>query len=388
MLRIDWLSSLFAPHYRKRVRRGRGRLNSQVEAFEQRVMLAAATATVSGTVQWKDSAGGLHALPSATIEIRDEEATGSELIATTTTNAAGMYSIEITHDDGPMEGTPDIFVRVLARSAIADIAPTSGGTTYSFDSTTTMDISDGPLAQNVNIDNGDATVDDNESVFSVHHSLVSVGQYASTLAGSAPSQIDVVFPSTGSFYDPSAGEIHLVQGDRWDWDVIQHEYGHYFMAVHGFVNNPGGSHSFEDNLAQSRGSKDIGVRLAWGEGWPTYFGIASQLSMGTAALGIPNVGDVVYQDTEDASISLNLETSTGVGEDNEVSVMASLWDLFDANGDGVDELLSVMPRYSISSMRLTRRRWRLPGRRSPTLNRPKARRKSVRSWGKTRLPRF
>lgn len=298
------------------------------------------TIDVNGVVQWTDSAGVAHPLPSATVEIRDDDLIGSNLITTVTTDSSGRYAASFTHDDGLGQGDPDIFVRVLARSSVADIAPDSLlGSTYFMDSAVQDEVADASMLT-INLTAGtpgSTPTQDADTAFSIHHALVLGGQYTGGLAGSTPSQIDVLFPSTGSFFNGS--ELHLLQIDRWDWDVILHEYGHYVQDVHNFENNPGGPHSSRQNLAAQRGSKDIGVHLAWGEGWPTYFGIAAQQRTGAASLGIPNVGDPIYQDTEEASpFSNNLETNGGLGEDNEASVMAVLWDLFDNASDGVDEI--------------------------------------------------
>lgn len=293
------------------------------------------TVTVQGIVRWTDSGGKTHSLPMASVEIRDDDAVGSELIATTTTDAAGNYSSVITHDDGLLQGDPDIFVRVLARSPVADIKPDSLlASTYRMESPVNNEVADGTTLS-LNLTAGNTA--DSETVFSVHHALVMIGGYAGTIAGTMPSQVDTRFPTTRATSLFNGTQLHILQMDRWDWDVVHHEYGHYFMAIHGFQDNPGGSHGFGDNLAAPRG-KDAGLRLAWGEGWPTFFGISGQSATSAATLLVPNVGDVSYQDTEDSTANINLETSTGRGEDNEVSVFASLWDLFDTQSDGLDDL--------------------------------------------------
>jgi hypothetical protein len=121
--------------------------------------------------------------------------------------------------------------------------------------------------------------------------------------------------------------------------VTNHEYGHYFMDNQNIENNPGGSHSSSENLSETRG-KDVGTRLAWGEGFPTYFGTVLQQKMGTAAFGIPNVGDTTYTDTEDSTLTYSIEaiggSGIGLGEDNEATVTRSLWDLYDSAADAGD----------------------------------------------------
>ncbi len=298
---------------------------------------APVTITVSGKVLWTDKGGKTHGVPMATVEIRDEDVVGSELITTVMTNAAGNYTATFTHDDGPLQGNPDIFVRVLARSPIGDIKPDAAGAeTYAMTSPTTNEVADGS-SLTINLTAGNAA--DNETVFGVHHALVMIGSYAGGLAGTAPSQVDVRFPTTRStsLFDSGVKQLHILKLDRFDWDVIHHEYGHYFQNIHGFQANPGGRHSFNTHLAQTRGSKDVGVRLAWGEGWPTFFGTSGQNVSGAAGLMVPNVGDTRYTDTEDSTNNIDLETNAGVGEDDEVSTMSSLWDLFDAAGDGADQ---------------------------------------------------
>jgi len=296
----------------------------------------AANITVKGHVEWTDSAGGKHGLPFATVEIRDEEVIGSDLIATTMTDAAGNYASSFSFDDGLLQGDPDIFVRVFARSPAADIKPdTASGVTYFKESPVQNEV---PTGSTIDINFTIGNVADEDTVFSVHHALVMIGTYAGKLAGVMPSQVDTRFPTTKSTSLFNGTQLHILKLDRWDWDVIHHEYGHYFMSVHGFQNNPGGSHSFGSNLASTRSSKDVGIRLAWGEGWPTFFGTAGQVSLGASALAIPNVGDTSYTDTEDSSNNVNLETSTGLGEDNEVSVMTALWDIYDGSNDGLDKV--------------------------------------------------
>ena len=263
---------------------------------------------VNGTVMWTDSAGNTHPLPGATVEIYDEDTIGDDLLRTTTTNASGAYSVAVDHDD-VVEG-PDIYVKVLASSTIADIKPDSASdVTYFMQSTVHDDQADGStLTVNLTADN--TTV--GGQAFSVHHALVAGGAYISSLNGSAPAKLTTRFPTTESTSLFNGSELHILLMDRWDWDVTLHEYGHYIMDAYNFEDNPGGSHGINSNLSTTRGSKDVGVRLAWGEGWPTFFAVSGLHQMGFASLGVPNVGDMQYQDTEDTSITNHLENDIGV----------------------------------------------------------------------------
>jgi hypothetical protein len=135
-------------------------------------------------------------------------------------------------------------------------------------------------------------------------------RYVSGVSGSALPQVGVVFPDAdGSFY--TGGTLYINPDDPLDWDVIHHEYGHYVSDRYNLDSNPGGCHNPGKNLSEdvqkcldASGNvktygpygKDKGTKLAWGEGWPTYFALSLQRARGGASLGIPNVGDRKYTD--------------------------------------------------------------------------------------------
>jgi len=81
--------------------------------------------------------------------------------------------------------------------------------------------------------------------------------------------------------------------DRYAYDVQYHEYGHYVMDSFNFENNPGGPHNIGDCIANVHSSKDQGVRLAWGEGWPTYWGTTVQRVGGVGRISSDGRGNVV-----------------------------------------------------------------------------------------------
>ncbi|MCA1808627.1 MAG: hypothetical protein LC725_04090, partial [Lentisphaerae bacterium] len=130
-----------------------------------------------------------------------------------------------------------------------------------------------------------------------------------------------------------------------DWDVIFHEYGH-FLANKGsstkFDNSPGGSHSGGTTIPAH--GKDKGVRLAWSEGFATWFAIIAQVQPAQTLLGlpgVPNSGNRFYQDTEDANLKDDLETPTrSHGYASENSIMGLLYDLCDRNVDQSSKGLS------------------------------------------------
>lgn len=293
--------------------------------------------TVTGTILWTDNTGATHPAREVDVEIRDENIVGSELVTTVTAYNGTFFAIVDNSDTFGTSGR-DIFIRVMARSAYAHVV--RGDTpaeTHFLESSVTDDVADGAT---VTINMTANNTDDNNRAFSVHDGLLTIAQYSSFYLGETLARIDTLFPVGGtvSFYDGT--NLHMLRDDWIDWDVIHHEYGHYFMDARDIESNPGGTHNLGENLAERLG-KDRGTRLAWGEGFPTYFGTSGQLRIGASSLGVPNVGDSGYSDTIDSSINYDLETVGALaekGEDDELAVQRTLFDLYDGASDGNDEV--------------------------------------------------
>ena len=278
---------------------------------------------VQGTVRWTDSAGGLHPVDRATVQVRDDEAGVDQVVTTLQTDASGFFSAVIDNNDGDATGR-DVYVRVLANGPGFTIG-------QHINSGVTVDVAGGSaITKNLTANN----TADNNTAFSVHAALVVAADEVVARRGSLFPTVPVVFPSDGSYYDGTT--LNLLAPDRFDWDVALHEFAHYVADRLNIEDNPGGPHN-DTNLSDLRGSKSIGVRLAWGEGWPTYFAVAT-LHERAAGLGIPNIGDTRYQDTEDADLDDDLEANATLGEDNERTVMNILWDLYDAPNDNRDQV--------------------------------------------------
>ena len=291
---------------------------------------------VRGNVQWLDENGDAHPLFGASVDIRDSDLGFDENIVTVGTDIDGNYEAIVDNDDGIGAGDRDIYVRVrLANTLIDTVDADILGNTYEMSSPVHDETPDGAtVTENfltANTGTGPAA--------SVFQAATWIALYARDRNGGSISQVDVVWPNggDGSYYD---GDVQIEQADRWDWDTIHHEYGHYVMDVLNIEDNPGGAHNISDCHADVRGSKSEGLRLAWGEGWPTYFGTAGQQVLNMASLSVPRVGDAGYDDLEDGSVSYSLEAQTGggQGEDNELAVQRLLWDLFDGNADGRDAI--------------------------------------------------
>ena len=292
---------------------------------------SANSGSVSGVARWTDRLGATHPTRLARVELRNS---GSrQLFAESTTGPDGSYTL-------PTPRPGSFFVRVLAQGPGFAIR-SSRGIVQHVDSFVHPTGPETDLSLDLTANN----VDDNNTAFSVAEAILTEDLYLEQLRGSGYPSIDIIFPSPfGTFFDRTVLEIHVLRLDRFDWDVSMHEFGHYVAANMGIDRSPGGGHFPGFNMSEFRG-KPVGIPLAWSEGWATYFGTSVQQVMGTAALGIPFVGDTHYTDTEDADFDYDLETQTGgfpgfvilsTGEDDEASVQRILWDLFDTADDDGD----------------------------------------------------
>ncbi|MEH7883005.1 vWA domain-containing protein [Bacillus sp. JJ1609] len=294
---------------------------------------------VSGQVLWTDAEGNTHPAEGVNVQILDEDNIFDDFITTIQTDKNGEYSASFDNDAKWPESGYDIFVRISTEGDGFVVTPAGDDEAYEIDSDTEYDIQNGSsvgidITTNQNRENGEA--------FSVHQAMLMAAKYTKDVNGSGLPNVKVFFPDSSggsaSYYD--GDDLHLLNGDGFDWDVIHHEYGHHAANILNIEDNPGGEHNIGQSLADLHG-KDEGLRLAWGEAWPTFYAISLQWEMNASALGVPNVGDVRYQDTDDANFAYNLEDneSEGIGgEDNEVSIQRALWDLYDIGaeiGDGV-----------------------------------------------------
>jgi hypothetical protein len=295
------------------------------------------TITIQGNCQWQDQNGTFHPVWGARIDIYDDDTGPDEFVDNTITDTNGNYSIVVNNDDGFLQGDRDIYVQYLTRNSWV-ITQTTGGDTYHAESGTHDETPGGTVITEDFIFPSDPTNDAN----SVFQAATRIAGYVANDAegGTALPQVDIVWPNgdTKSFYD---GQVKIEQPDRWDWDTVHHEFGHYVQDQLNIEDNPGGTHNIGDCVVNVHGDdKSEGNRLAWAEGQATYFGTSGQFEAGMSSLGVPRVGDAQYDDLEDGSVSYSMESqdSNGQGEDNEVAVQRLLWDLYDSASDSRDAI--------------------------------------------------
>jgi hypothetical protein len=121
--------------------------------------------------------------------------------------------------------------------------------------------------------------------------------------------------------------------DEFDQHVIAHEFGHYFEDRFSRSDSIGGQHSTSDRLD---------LRVAFGEGWGNAFGAMA-------------LNDPLYRDSSGGisdDFSFNLETGAGTGNVtgwfSEASVGKFLWDVFDTTAESGDNVtLGFTPIFNV-----------------------------------------
>jgi hypothetical protein len=282
-----------------------------------------ATTPVSGTIKYTDSAGGTHPARTITAELRDSDGSADgALLASVLTDGAGKFSF--TGATFRADGTTprQLFIRALAKGDSFTVQ--SSGATPAVQRVDSAAVAAAGVA--ITIDITANKTDDNNTALDVADALVTAVQYTKRINGNATlGAVTASYPDAGGTnFNPGTNTARILQGDRFDWDVILHEYGHFVDRKLSFATSPGRPHNFGQNLGETLG-KDDGIHEAWDEGFASYFAISAEDALGTAALAIPKVGDTFWDDTEDAAQHVDMQTGSGVGEDDELSVAHVLW---------------------------------------------------------------
>ncbi len=350
------------------------------------------TVTVSGKITFdrlvfsSTPGAGLNAnnpVESPAREVIVQAMSGSSVLASTTTDANGDYSLTVS-------ANTNMFIRARAQMQKTGAAPTwtftvrdntSSDAIYALDGST-FNSGTAALTKNLRAASGwGGTSYTGTRAAAPFAILDTVYRTKELIRGASPNVqfpelnlywsptnrnvVDgqgnpIICPDTGaigtSFYfsDPSGRQTDQCQNpavlptgiyvlgafdggrndtDEFDQHVIAHEFGHYFEDRFSRSDSIGGEHS-TGNL--------LDLRVAFGEGWGNAFGAMA-------------LNDPVYRDSSDGishDFSFNLETgeNTGnaIGWYSEASVGKFLWDVFDTPPDSGDNLaLGFTPIFNV-----------------------------------------
>lgn len=288
--------------------------------------------TVTGTVLYQDKtfdASGFTGttntpVPFARIELQNA---GGTVLAATETDLNGAFSASV----GEAVGKVKVFTQTAAGSASGFVARvmTLSNAVYAVTLTPGNQADTGNL--NVPVI---TTTNDAMNLFNMAITALKYARDALEASGNtwpAPSQeLAIIWPDSITGFDPAPKQVHIKgtgsDHDEFDDTVILHECGHFMSTVFSKDDSPGGAHQI---------NQQVDARLAWSEGWATFFGNATRRHA-----GIAEAQSAVYVDTNDTGVfSFNIETPSlpaeAVMQTNELAICACLWDIADSN-DEVD----------------------------------------------------
>lgn len=314
------------------------------------------TGSTSGTFKWTDDQGNVHPLIGAKVKITIG---GSWWSSTTYTNQEGYYSFNYNDIWYIGSGKPTITIYADNGESISvsnggtyamskEMLGSSGNFSWSY---TFSPVTDGDMGKSIII----------------FQAAKSFADYAKSMNGGSP----ITFctfnypgdPSYGSFYNGN-NVVTITSKPRNDsslpnsyssWDVIGHEYGHHVQKCYGINASLGGIHYVGHNniddqydTKDSNGnriytleeSKERGLKLAWGEGWPTYWSTIAQFTFSADLKTIPTVGDTWY--TSYNGVKYNLDSYSNPyavnpwGDADEIAIQQFLYKLSSSETDKFD----------------------------------------------------
>ncbi|HXI04103.1 MAG TPA: MopE-related protein, partial [Candidatus Saccharimonadales bacterium] len=264
----------------------------------------------------------------ADFEVVDAGQTGRKaILASGAIDRSGHFTVVV-----PDSKIRDVYVRVITRSDETpglniDVRTSSAqnAPNYAAASVTVPGHNPG-----VNLDFGASIIQIGEGgePFNTYDQMVSGADYAAFLTGAWPSTgLATVWAESngisGSYYDSAATQIILRDTAGYDDTVVLHEMGHFIIREYSSVFSPGGTHTFA--------FCNIDVRLAFDEGWATFWGNSvlrhegrPRANIYTRTNGAPGPGNLVR--------SADLENDTQYlckGDTSEVTVFTVLWDIVD-----------------------------------------------------------
>ncbi|HLB03078.1 MAG TPA: PPC domain-containing protein [Nitrospiria bacterium] len=292
------------------------------------------TGTITGTAEYEDreydqngftGQKTLKPIRFADVElVRNSDGT---VLASTTTNANGSFSLTFTNS-----GTPGVYVRVLSRTGdpLVKVQVTNlAGALYAIISNTLDETTTSSFIVSLT---APVVTTDQEALggaFHIMDSLASGSEFVRGLSGTTPPLIKARWELgsvMGTYYNTDTEQIDIIGGnglqqgdhDEYDDTVLLHEYGHHIANSFSKDDSRGGIHYLTDNTQD--------IRLAWSEGWATFFG--------GAVLGSSAYIDTVGGDPPgNGATSIDLETRSSnsplIYTANEGAVTTVLWDIFD-----------------------------------------------------------
>lgn len=266
--------------------------------------------------------GAISKLPVRYADIELISCQSGAVLGSAQTDGAGRFQITFNNP-----GRVGVYVRVLSSSsryAVSVKRSAAEPFLYGLASLAYDDAGDGENVEVAGLRTGGAI---GAGAFNILDQGIRGGELVENLTGAGPVSplVWYWFPDSpnGTSYNQAAKAITVLgtadDPDEFDDAVLLHEYGHFVLDVYSRDDSPGGPHHLTDST--------LDLRLAWSEGWATFFSSAvrnDSIHVDTSSDGVRLVFDI-----EGPSFGAATRYDT-----NELAVAAVLWDVYDAeNGD-------------------------------------------------------
>ncbi len=288
------------------------------------------TTTVVGRWRWDDGTNK-HPLKDTLVSLYIEwpfefgQSCSNITQISTYTNEDGEYKFTFSADE-----EVEVYVQVYSEGENVLVKKNWLSTSYRT-STPSQTLSPGGTASFYYSLNNESTT---FKAFQVCQALITGANYVQAMGKVAP-DTTCYFPASSNTGGTS---INITEEATGYWDIILHEYGHRLQYYYDITDSPGGEHDINEELIAVHG-KDKGIRLAWGEGWPTFFSILVTQYYKSSLQNINYVGDNQYNSYsyDDNGMlypwDYNLDDedyyADGFGEGCEAAIFMVLYDLYD-----------------------------------------------------------
>ena len=278
---------------------------------------------------WTDYLGKSHPLIDCKCEIF------ADIRISAYSDANGVFTVSIP------KGSTIYYVVVYTETTHINVSEVLNGRPYALG----FDVNHNPDQYiNINGRTQNEELDTIRHAYEITQALYFGYKYVQEMSGNTFSQktIQVVYPNDSSekdqtsYYSKGLNSLNIYKTAYLSWDIILHEFGHLLQWHYKITNSPGNSHVMTNDLISDNKDKLIGIRLAWGEAWPTVFAIMATQYYHLS--DYPLVNDAKYdanngKQTPTSFWNKSLETASDdekMGEGCEMTIIRVLYDMFDA----------------------------------------------------------
>lgn len=307
---------------------------------------------IHGYLKWKNSAN--NEFPLAGMKVKVETSIGRNYETFTTDDGYYIiYLYDVTHEVNPFS---DVTVHVYAKSEYTSVVHNE--TTLYEKCWSGIDLSQYTSAYNLSYTFSPRNDNDLGEAMQIAQAAKYYSDYIKSLNNDVGiTQCRFNYPNNslkGCYYSSKTQIVYITSQDNKpdkpysyeSWDVIGHEYGHHIQHVFSISDNPGGSHNSSKNNADTQvnnsnptaNNKVNGLKLAWGESWPTFWAITAQQTFPDDIKTINTVADTNYTSYNGADYSLDTYDPDGIkGEGCERAIMRFLYKIYSNSTDEKDK---------------------------------------------------